>query len=126
MTTVAKSGRGIYGESEMRAAVLFAKLVGLLMDPEEPMSYEELSEETGLHVHTVRRYVLAMREARPKVAYIAGWALDVRGNPSIHLFRLGSKRDAPRPKQTNAERQAKQAAKKRQIKIMRAIAGVDQ
>ena len=128
MTTVVRSGRGIYSDKEMRGAVLFAKLIGLLMlpDSEPGRSYNELAEESGLCVHTVRRYVLAMREARPKVAYICGWDLDVRGNPSIRLFKLGNKRDAPRPKKTNAERLRQQAARKKQKRIQNAIAGVTQ
>lgn len=126
MTRVASSGQGIYGQGEMRGATMFAKLVSLLLVPppgEPGLSYEDLADLTGLHVHTVRRYLLAMREARPRAAFISGWDLDVRGNPSIRLFRLGRSKDVPRPKMSNAERQRRQKLRKRQQRIQNALAG---
>ena len=127
MTFIASMGQGIYGAKEMRGAIQFAKLVGLLLVPpkgEAGLSYDDLADLTGLHVHTVRRYVLAMREARPRrVAYISGWDLDVRGNPSIRLFRLGDKADTPRPKQSNAERLRRMRHRKKQQRIQNALAG---
>lgn len=127
MTSIAKSGQGIYGEKEMRGATMLAKLVSLLLVPppgEAGLSYDDLADLTGLHVHTVRRYLLAMREARPRAARISGWDLDSRGNPSIRLFALGRAPDVPRPKMSNAERQRRQVLRKRQQRIQNALAGV--
>lgn len=123
MTTVVSSGRGIYADNQMRGAVLYAKLIGALVAG-EPMSYANLADYTGLCEHTVRRYVLALREAKPKrLAYIAGWDEDVRGNPSIRLFLFGSKKDVPRPKQTNAERLRRAKKRKVQLGLIQATAG---
>lgn len=118
MTYVATAGQGIYGDKEMRSATQFAKLVSALLVPppgEPGLSYDDLAD------HTVRRYLLAMREARPRAARITGWELDVRGNPSIRLFALGRGPDVPRPKMSNAERQHRQKLRKRQQRIQNAL-----
>lgn len=107
-------------DKEMRGATLFAKLVGALL-LQAPIGHEELAERTGLHYATVRRYMKAMRNHRPRIARIASWDTDAAGNPSIPLFEFGDKSDTKRPKQTNAERQRKYRAKKRNLHITHAL-----
>lgn len=122
MTTVVPSGKGIYRDNEMRGATLYAKLIGALSDG-VAKSYVELANYTGLHEHTVRRYIMALREHKPRLARITEWSEDVRGNPSIRCFAMGSRPDAPRPRMTPAERQRRQRDKKRQLRLIQLTAG---
>jgi len=122
MTNVVPSGRGIYGDKEMRGATLYAKLIGALSDG-VPKSYVELAEYTGLHEHTVRRYLIALREHKPRLARITEWSEDCRGNPSIRCFAMGSAPDAKRPVMSGAERQLRQRNKKRELRRIQMTAG---
>jgi hypothetical protein len=122
VTNVVASGKGIYRDNEMRGAVLYAKLIGALSDGVSK-SYVELAEYTGLHEHTVRRYLMALREHKPRLARISDWSEDIRGNPSIRCFQMGSKPDEKRPKMSNAERQTRQRIKKRQKRHLQMMSG---
>lgn len=73
-------------------ALSFAKLVAAMMD--SPMSVQELADEVGLAVKTVRGYVHAMH--REKVCRIGGWECYSRGRTAC--FIMGRGPDAPRPK----------------------------
>lgn len=123
MGVIANSGKGIYRDIEMRGATLYAKLIGALSD-KIPRGYVELSEYTGLHEHTVRRYIMALREHKPRLVFITEWSEDRRGNQSIRCFAMGGTPDVKRPKMSNAERQQRQRDKKRALRQFQLISGV--
>ena len=74
-------------------ALSYATLISLLMRGDS--STEELAEETGLHLNTVRNYLAALRKL--KVIYISEWRYDRVNHPSLRIFKLGGKQDATRP-----------------------------
>ena len=79
-------------------------LIKYIMESGEPgISIQALADKTGLHYGTVRIFTsLAHRE---KIIYIAGWQQDSRGRDAIKLYAWGKRKDAPRFKLTEAERQ---------------------
>jgi transcriptional regulator with XRE-family HTH domain len=97
--------------AELRGATLYAKLVGALMS-DVPQSYAELADYSGLSYYTVRRYVNALRDHRPRLVKIAEWSEDIRGARTIPCFLMGSEPDAKRLKISEAERQRRYRAGK--------------
>lgn len=77
-------------------------------------TYEQLVEATGLHYHTVSRYVQALKVL--ELVYICGWKLDDRASNGAAVFRLTTIRraDVPRPPaKTQQQRSADTAARRK-------------
>jgi hypothetical protein len=85
-------------------ALAYAQLILALST--EQMGYEELAEFSGLHYHTVREHVTALRKA--KLVRIRGWGVSALNAPTIPQFALcvtGSTKDVRKPdKKSGAER----------------------
>lgn len=60
-------------------------------------------EATGLHRVTLQSLTRCMR--KHKIIYICDWEPDSYGRDTFAVFRLGSKKDTPKYKQTASERQ---------------------
>lgn len=87
-------------------AMSYALLIKALMPGD--LTLTELAEETGLHYVTVRAYCKELHKAR--AVHIARFEPDTRGRHTIKIYKLGTARDAPRPKLTGAQRQARRRA----------------
>lgn len=86
-------------------------------------SQQELADNCGLAIQTVRLYVKTLHKI--KAVYIADWAEDKRGGRTIRIFALGDKPDAPKPPPKSPLLAcAHYRAKKKQMKMLQAIAGV--
>lgn len=81
-------------------AMHYAKLISELIDG--PWSYQEMAEHTGLHYHTIRDYVNALR--KEGVVHISYWGEDKIGRSSIPHFLFGKKADAKRTRISNAQK----------------------
>jgi predicted ArsR family transcriptional regulator len=81
-------------------ALHYAKLIAELLDG--PWSYQEMAEHTGLHYHTVRDYVNALR--KEQLVHIAYWGDDNIGRCSVPHFLFGKKTDVKRTKLSAAQR----------------------
>lgn len=80
-------------------AFLFAKMLAYYKEGE--LAVDEVAEQTGLHISTVRNYTNELHRAG--VIHIVQWKRDAGGRPSRRVFMLGEGRDARRPTQTRAE-----------------------
>lgn len=101
-------------------AYSYAKLVQLLTLA--PHSAQELADETGLHVHTVREYVRELVKAG--VVRVASWQEDARGRCTIAEFELSSKPSVKRPRLTAAQRAARYRDARKLLAGQRAIAAI--
>lgn len=88
----------------MGGATLYAKLIERLI--EEPGSFAQLADYTGLHASTVRRYIRALRDLKTPRVCIADWEEDRHGTRSVpvYAFAPAGGKDAPRPRMTQAEK----------------------
>lgn len=103
-------------------AMSFSIIVRLLT--EGPMSYDELSAETGLHRQVCAR-VVAHLQGQGR-AYISEWGLDTRGAHVVKMFRftLTPKKDTPRPPpQSSSVTNKKARAKLKAQRMIAAMAG---
>lgn len=64
----------------------------------EAQSVDDLIEMTGLHRNTIANMLHAARRPEVRCVYIERWEQDVLERWSIACYRLGTKRDAVRPK----------------------------
>lgn len=69
----------------------------------QPLSADEMVEETGLHRNTISKIIEAMRRPERRSLYIASWSQDSQNRWSIAHYAIGRKDDAPKPKMTRAE-----------------------
>lgn len=93
-------------------AMSFAKMVAHLLHTDATV--HEVSEVTGLHIHTVSEYVRAMHKER--AVHICGWIADRLDRDTTAVWRLGAGTDKRRRKMTQAQRQARyRAAKARKV-----------
>lgn len=92
-----------------------AQLVSNLLDGD--LTCAELAEVTGLHYVTVLEYCRELHRAR--AARIVRWEPDSRGYATVKVYKLGRGMDAPRPKLTPAQRQARH---RERVKAMQAAA----
>lgn len=83
--------------SPSRVSAPAAAFVVLVRTLQTPTTKEDLAEATGLHVNTIRRVLDVMQYGG--VVHIASW--DRAGRISRPEWRMGSKRNAPRPAQLN-------------------------
>jgi len=72
----------------------FRIMLHLLMKGDH--SAQELAEETGLSIHTIRAYIKEMVSATPKLAFIFGWDRDTMGRDCNPRYRFGDGVDMPR------------------------------
>lgn len=100
-------------------ALAYAKLMKALIPG--TLTFEELTEECGLHYHTVRAICNALHDEG--AAHIAMWEKDARGRDALRIYKLGEGKDAKRQRKTAAERQALCRAKNNSIKTLYAMAG---
>lgn len=89
-------------------AMSYAILVKLLV--EGTRTCEELAQDTGLHKLTVYQYTRELYKAG--VLHICAWEADMRGRDIVKVYRLGEEKDAPRNKDSGAERARRYRAKK--------------
>lgn len=80
-------------------AFLFAKMLAYYKEGD--LAIDEVAEQTGLHISTVRNYTNELHRAG--VVHIVQWKRDAGGRPSRRVFMLGGGKDAKRPTQTRAE-----------------------
>ena len=87
----------------------FAQMIRLLT--QDPHTFAELAEETGLHYITVREWVREMH--RQGIVRVAAWVENTRGHRRIEAFMFGEGADAkkPRPK-SGAQRTREYIARK--------------
>lgn len=101
-------------------AVSIAKLIKAMQ--ENNYTVRELTELVGLHVYTVRSYVLTMH--REGACHIAHWERDTMGRYQIAAYALGPGKDAKRPTLDAKERGRMYRQRVRQQKALFALAGV--
>lgn len=102
-----------------------AMLIANLMD--EPITVIELSKRIDLNIHTVRKYVNAMRMIRPKIIRVAWW--EEGRNPQFPLpvpaYQLGTGQDAPRPpKKSEALKCREYRARKKARELQKTLGGI--
>ena len=81
---------------------MFAKVAAALKTG--TMSIQELADELECSYTFVMHTCKALHEQ--KVAHIAEWRQDSIGRHAIIIYKLGSKKDAVKPVQSNAEKSA--------------------
>lgn len=96
-----------------------AHLIKLLLDG--TYNCQELAEETGLHYVTVLDYTRELY--RVGAAHISSWEKDSRGRDMIKIYKLGAGKDAKKQTRTPVERQRAYREKKRQMALIKALAG---
>lgn len=74
----------------------------------------QLSEETGLCIRTIRNYLSAMHKVG--VLHIIDWEEDSGGRRSLKVYKLGAGKDMPKPKMSNAETKRRYRLKIKKIK----------
>lgn len=72
----------------------------LMLD--EDQTLDSLEEATGLHRVTLQGFTRCMK--KHKIIYVCDWEPDSYGRDAFAVFRLGSKKDKPKYRQSNAER----------------------
>lgn len=88
-------------------AITYAKLVKAMLDG--VYTCQELADETGLHYVTVLQYCRELHLAG--AAHICGWEQDSLGRDALKVYKIGSGKDKPRRRITEAQRQARYRAK---------------
>lgn len=91
-----------------RVLVQFARVAEVLGC--EPSTAEEVGEAIARSTGCARDYISQLRKARPKQAYIKEWRAPMGRGDLAPVYALGNKKDAPKPRQTRAERFAKEKA----------------
>lgn len=66
-------------------------------------SADELVDITGLHRNTISKIIEAMGREERRSLYIDHWEQDTQNRWSIACYRIGTKRDAKKPRMTRAE-----------------------
>ena len=99
--------------------VALAKTMRMLLDG--PVTAQEISEETGIHIVTAQEWMRSLR--KEGCIHIGGWLPDALGRDTTAVYQMGKGKDKPRHKFTPAERQARHRARKRQATIDKLILG---
>lgn len=98
-------------------AILQAKVLRLLVDG--PHSVLELEGESGVHEKTLRGYLKELHAQ--KLVYVHDWLPNSRGTRDTRMWHWGpGKRDAPRPKVSQAVRTANYRARLKVHGMLRA------
>jgi DNA-binding transcriptional ArsR family regulator len=80
----------------------------------------QLTVVTGLSRQAVSRHLAAMHDKR--IAHITSWASDSLGRLTIATWRIGTKKDAPKPgHKTDAERQRSYRQRRQRQKAKTAL-----
>lgn len=86
-----------------------------------PHTYEELAEVCGLHVQTIRRWLVPFRrpttDGHDRLVRIAEWRPDKLGITRRPAFAWGSARDAKRTPLSNAERQRRVRQRRKMARL---------
>jgi predicted ArsR family transcriptional regulator len=101
-------------------ALSIAKMLRYLQ--EVPANVDELAEVSGLTTHTVRKFVLAMH--REGAIRTSGWEPDTLGRYVTRVYSFGEGRDAPKPKKERGQVNREYRARREQMRLQNAIAGV--
>lgn len=104
-------------------AITYAGMMRMLMDGEYMRN--EIAIKTGLHAHTVCRYVEWLH--KKKVVYICDWRQNPVNNNWIPVYTLNTdgEADVPKPKdKPRAQVYKEYRERKKQRAIMRMMAGV--
>lgn len=102
--------------------ITLAKTLKMLLDG--PATVHEIAEVTGVMPRTAAEWMRALR--KESCVHISGWVPDSRGRDATAVFSLGKGKDKPRHRFTEAERQARRRARKKQAEIHKLIIGVMQ
>lgn len=94
-------------------ARLFAELL------QGPMSAYDAVEETGIHIVTAQKLFRCLK--KHKVVHIAAWDVDSVGRDVTPIYGLGNKKDKPRRKKTQAQRQKTYRAKKASLALVNVV-----
>lgn len=93
------------------ASAYAAALEGLM---DGASTVHELSEESGLALSTLRKWVAALK--RRKLVFVSAWEKDPLGRHTRPVFALGrDKRDVPRPPRQTMEQRRKTYYAKRRV-----------
>lgn len=96
-----------------------ALMIKMLIEGES--TCQDMANETGLHVQTVRHYCREFHIAR--VIHIDHYELDTSGRRTLKVFKLGAARDAKRTPLTPSQRQARTRARKKQHMMTLVLTG---
>jgi hypothetical protein len=80
-------------------ALSVAKMIKALLDG--PTSIYELTDVSGLHIHTIRIYMNTLM--KEKCVHISGWEKDARNCDNVRIFSLGYGKNAPRSRKPKAQ-----------------------
>lgn len=73
--------------------ILYARMLAMMRD--DPCTYSDLADETGLHITTIRDYCRELHKHR--LIYVASWVILPLSKTRLPVFKLGDQRDAKRP-----------------------------
>jgi hypothetical protein len=94
---------------------------------EEPLSYQDVAEATGVSDGAARNLIKCMREVR--IAHIADWEVRLHGGAPAALYAFGfNQPDAPRPRKLSTREiqrryERRCAARLKQERTLRALHG---
>jgi len=94
-------------------------IVNMIKCMEEGATMSEMTQVTGLHVTTVRRWVNHFRRAG--MCYIYAYDADAMGRPRARVWKLGQGKDLKYVPFTEQERKARYKAKVKARKWLRAL-----
>lgn len=99
--------------------IALAKTLRMLL--EGPVTAHEVAEETGIHIVTAQEWMRSLR--KEQAVHISGWLPDGLGRDATAVYSAGKGKDKPRHKLTQAQRQARHRAKKKQLALDKLILG---
>ena len=94
-------------------------IVNMIKCLEAGSTIAEITQEAGLHVTTVRRWVNHFRRAG--MCYIMAYDADVMGRPRARVYKLGQGKDLKYVPFTEQERKARYKAKIKARKFLRVL-----
>jgi predicted ArsR family transcriptional regulator len=96
-----------------------ALMIRMLLEGES--TCQDMADETGLHVQTIRHYCRELHIA--KVIRIDHFELDTGGRRTLKVYKIGPGRDAKTKPLTPTERQAGFRARKKKHQMTMVLAG---
>ena len=106
----------------MKAPTKINALASMIKELHEGATTVELENVSGLHVHTIWRWIRVLRAQ--KIVYVQGWERDARGCNIVRVYKLGDGRDAKRPKpMTSSQKNIAYRRRKKLRQIQAALTG---
>lgn len=88
-------------------------IIKMLLEGDQTL--DAMQESTGLHRVTLQSFTRCLR--KHKIIYVCDWEPDCRGRDAFAVFRLGSKKDVKKYKQSGAER-TKRYRERQKLKLI--------